>query len=388
MKKSARLVAGGVALASALALSACSAGSTADSAGTADDAALTPAAIAAQEIVERVSQPVAEFVAPGPAVDATTLAGSTVYYVPFTFSVPMFLNVHASIEEAFSNLDVKVEICDGKGNPADVASCLDQAINAKAAGVISGSIPYEVATTAFDAVVDAGIPLLYTQVAPQGPGEPNKVGYLTPNNVELTSWNTNWIIADSNASADVLVVKNMDTPATQLWIDEGAVDVFASECPDCNVEVITYNTAQLDKLASDVTAKLTTNPNISYIHAGLDVAVQTVVQGLQAAGRSSADVSVVSADGNLAVLQMLSSGNFLSAEVGFNQSALAWYATDQMVRMMAGEDSVQALEFPYRRIFTEEGAAELTLTPEAEKTGEWYGDTNYKKGFLALWGAK
>lgn len=339
---------------------------------------------AAAALVEQVSVPVEAFTAPGPELtDLTSLAGGTVYYVPATLQVPMFTNVGDAITEALGNLDVDVQVCDGKANPADIANCLGQAVNGGADAVIAGSIPTELASTAFQGVQDAGIPLLFMQTAPAGPGAPDKVAYLTPNNVEMQAWNASWVVADADGAANVLVVKVTDTPATILWIEQGALATY-EQYPDTTVTVIETNTGQLDKLPSLVSSALVRDPDIDYIHVAFDVTVQSTVQGIQSSGRT--DVKVVSQDGVLPVMQSLGQGQFLASEVGFNQEALGWYAADQVLRMMSGQESVQNLDFPYRRLFTQAATADLTLTPEGEASGEWYGDTGYKEGFLQLWG--
>ena len=37
-------------------------------------------------------------------------------------------------------------------------------------------------------------------------------------------------------------------------------------------------------------------------------------------------------------------------------------------------------------LFNQEAAQKLTLTPEAEASGEWYGDASFREGFKELWG--
>lgn len=71
---------------------------------------------------------------------------------------------------------------------------------------------------------------------------------------------------------------------------------------------------------------------------------------------------------------------------GFNADALAWYAADQAPRMMTGQPSNANVNFPYQRMFTSSNINDLALTPAAEKSGEWYGSTDYQNGFLKLWG--
>lgn len=340
---------------------------------------------AASALVEQVSQPVGAFTPPGPAIEGVAdLAGGTVYYVPATLQVPMFGNVRDALTEALGAADISVQTCDGKANPADIAGCLSQAVNAGADAIVAGSIPTELAATAFASVEEAGIPLLYMQTAPAGPGDPGKVGYLTPNNVEMQAWNASWVVADSGGAADVLVVKVTDTPATILWIEQGALATYEQMCPGCTVTVVETNTGQLDKLPSLVSSALVRDPDIGYVHVAFDVTVQPTVQGIQSAGRN--DVKVVSQDGVLPVMQSLGQGQFVAAEVGFNQEALAWYGADQVLRMMAGQESVQNLDFPYRRLFTRDDASSLDLSPEGEASGQWYGDTGYTDGFLDLWG--
>lgn len=108
------------------------------------------------------------------------------------------------------------------------------------------------------------------------------------------------------------------------------------------------------------------------------------VQCLQAANATGVKIS--SHDGTLSVMQMLESGQLVGSEIGFNADALAWYGADQALRMMSGQPSNQNVQFPYVRMFNADSVGEIDLTPEAEKSGSWYGSTDYQDGFLELWG--
>jgi ribose transport system substrate-binding protein len=200
----------------------------------------------------------------------------------------------------------------------------------------------------------------------------------------MQSLSASSVIADSDAAAHVLYVQITDTPATTLWAEQGALATYAKDCPMCEVTVIKANTGQFDKLPSLVTSALTKDPKIDYVQSEVDFAVQPVVEGLQAANATK--VKVASMDGVLATLQMLKGGQFIHSEVGFNADALAWYAADQALRMMTGKPSVANVSFPYQRVFTTANIGELTLTADAQKSGEWYGSTDYQDGFRSLWG--
>lgn len=383
MKKHLTRTRSGVVLAAAALLLSSCADSTESEDTSLDTEGMSSEAQTAQQAVDAVTGPAAEFSAPGPEVDASKLEGGTVYYVPATLQVPLFTNIKNALADALGNADYDVQVCDGKANPADITSCLNQAVNAKASAVVAGSIPDELAPSGFKAVQDAGIPLLYTQAAPAGPGDPTKVGYLSENSVEMQAWTANWVIAHSDAQAEVLVVKVTDTPATKMWTDAGALATYEEKCPDCKVTVVETNTGQLDKLPSLISSALTKDTGITYVHAAFDVVVQPVTQGVQSTGRN--DVLISSHDGTLPGMQALSEDQ-LATEVGFNQEALGWYAADQVLRMLAGQETVQQPTFPYRRLFERASAADLDLTPEGEKSGAWYGETDYKDGFLTLWG--
>jgi hypothetical protein len=105
---------------------------------------------------------------------------------------------------------------------------------------------------------------------------------------------------------------------------------------------------------------------------------------LQAANATG--VKIASMDGVLATMQMLKGGTFIHSEVGFNADALAWYAADQALRMMTGAASNANVEFPYRRMITAANVGGLDLTAQGEKSGTWYGSTDYQDGFSAHWG--
>ena len=123
----------------------------------------------------------------------------------------------------------------------------------------------------------------------------------------------------------------------------------------------------------------------SWVHSEADFAVQPIMQGLQASPKGS-QVSVVSMDGSLPVLQLVKGGRTVKADMGYNLNAFGWYAADQAMRMMTGASSVQMEQFPYNRLFQQGNTSRLTLTPAAQNTGEWYGSTDYQAGFKKLWG--
>lgn len=372
---------------SAVALSGCSSveEQSAAAGGASASAPSRAEASAAQRVVDEATRAVATFTAPGtPLKDIAALKGKTVYFVPATYQVPVFQAIAASLKTALGSAGVGVEVCDGKSNPANMASCIQQGIDARAGAIVTGSIPTELVSVAFESAAKAGIPVVNTMTAPAGPGDPTKVAYLTPDYVGLQSLSAQSVIADSDAAAHVLYVEITDTPATVLWAEQGALATYGKSCPGCTVTVVKANTGQFDKLPSLITSALTKDPKITHVQTEVDFAVQPVVEGLQAANATG--VKIASMDGVLATMQMLKSGQFVHSEVGFNADALAWYAADQALRMMSGAPATVNVQFPYRRIVTAANVGSLDLTAQGEKSGSWYGSTDYQDGFRAHWG--
>ncbi len=386
MTKPLRALGVAVAAASMIVLAGCAGADPSTAEEAAAPAELSAEAQAARDIVDAASVSVDEFTAPGPEFDGSAIAGKTVYFIPATLQVPVLNVIGEHLTDALGKLDATVQICDGKANPADISSCVAQAIGANAGAVVSAGITPEFAPAAFTDLQAAGIPWVQGLTAPAGDGDPAQVAYVTENQVLLQQWSTNWVIADSNAKANVLVIKLVDTPATTLWADAGILATYEDGCADCVVEVIEINSGQLDRLQSLISSTLVANPDITYIQSQFDQFLPAVTQGIQSAARD--DITIASVDGFLATLQDMEAGGNIASAVAYNKAALGWYLADAAARMTAGQPAVQNLEFPYRRAFNESNVGDLTLTPEAEASGEWFGDADYQAGFLELWGVK
>lgn len=386
MKKSMKALAGIVAVAGVVALAGCSTGGS-DS-GSAE--ITNENAIMAGEAILPIQQPVNEFTAPGPAIDVTGLKGKTVYYVPATMQVPLFSILEKGLQASFGAAGVNVVTCDAKVNPQDLASCLGQAVDAKAGAVVVGSLPYAMAPNAFESVTAAGIPLVIGLVgdsAQQGDSavmsDPTKVGYATPNFVEMAAWNAMAVIHDSNAAAHVLVVQATDTEATKAWTEYGALPTYADMCPDCVVTTLQTTTSELDKLPSLISAKLVADPSITYIQSTFDSLTQSIQQGVQTAGSTA---KIVSMDAYLDVLQGMKANGQVIADTGYNVFASGWYMADQAFRLMTGTTAVEKEAFPFRRMFTPANVGELDLTAAGQESGSWFGTADYTGGFAKLWG--
>ena len=361
--------------------------SSASSASSGDTAVAVPAAVT--EAVKSASQPIDTFVAPGPAIDTSKITGGKVYVIVPALEVQDFSVVANEIKSVFSRFGVDVEACGTTGGSSvGVANCLQQAINAKAIGIVTVGITQNTAPSAIAAVAKAGIPLVNGMTTSAGPGDPKLVSYVAPGFVKLHSWLTDQFIADSNGKAGVLAMRTTSNDITPAWANDGVVKVLKDDCGGCSSKVIDVNTVNQDKIPTDVSTSLVSDSKIKYVVAGTNNYVPDVVSGAQAAGRSAADVRIGTVGGALAVMQQLGKSQWVGAVAAFSLPALSWYLSDSLLRLMVGQPRAGELDFPFQRLFTSANVAGLDLTQAGWSSGSWYGKADYAAGFLKLWGKK
>ena len=97
-----------------------------------------------------------------------------------------------------------------RGKPTAVASCVQQAVGAGAAGIVLDAIPYGMAYSALNAAVAKGVPVLVADQVPQPASTPStdNVSYL-PGAQDQASQIAWWITADSNGKANAIIAEEM-----------------------------------------------------------------------------------------------------------------------------------------------------------------------------------
>jgi ribose transport system substrate-binding protein len=385
-----RLKIGFVALSAvvALSLSGC-ASQTPGADGTASASAGSDAATVAAEALAVQAEPVSTPEGLGGPIDAASLAGKNVFYIPIAGKAGYFQLIQRNVTDALSRVGVNVETCDGQANPSGISACVDQAISRNADAIIADFIPYELAATAFEQVRQAGIPFYMAgEVLPEGITADAMFAGSDPDgyNVAVTTGAANAVIADSDGQAHVLYLHIVQSPSTER-AGTAALEHFASACPDCEVTVKEINLSQLKDVPSLVSSALVSDPSITYVIPQYDSYVPPAIQGIQAAGKVNA-VKVATSGATLGVLQQVDSNPQLIAVTGQNAPYIAWTMADAVLRMLTGEKPQDEYP-PLTRAFTKENVGDLELTPEAEFDGSWYGDVaTYQDAFLELWGAE
>src|SRR5918911_4382496 len=246
LRSSRRAAAIVAAAAASLALAACGSSSNDTSSGPGGG----PGVDAAKAQVAELQKPITSFPPPGPPLkNVKSLAGKTVWYVPITEKVEFFQAVTAGLRKALGKAGVKLRSCSGEANPSATAACVNQAVDARAGAIVLDAIPVAVAAQAFEAAKASDIPVLVTDQNPPPPRAPGAVKGIGDDKLAYASFRAeeemrgvaDWIIADSNGKANVLVTELTDSPSTQQWIQRGAVGEYRKYCPGCVTNVAKIN---------------------------------------------------------------------------------------------------------------------------------------------------
>lgn len=339
---------------------------------------------AAKADVAAFSKEVQKYEPVRPLSGVSTLKGKNVWYVPIG-SVPILDDFGVGITDALKHAGITTHVCDGKFVPTSMASCLHEAATQGADGVIAGYIDYQLVPTAYDNLVSHHIPVLIAGEAPSGgkTSSPHLAFYDgTASGNRSQELNMEAVMADSGGKAKILYVGVTDSVSTRAS-GAHAKSFIEKNCPGCTIKKIDYNTSSLNKVASQVSAALISNPDTTYVVDELDSGSPATISGIQTAGFAN-KVKLASSSGNLDALQRLRSGQLQVVDTGISSVYNGWQYADGLLRMLRGQ--VPTVTPSVYRVFTRDNVGGLTLTPTAYQTNSWYGSDDYKQTFTSAWG--
>jgi ribose transport system substrate-binding protein len=321
-----------------------------------------------------------KFVAAGPSLDAASVKGGSLWYVPISAELPNLAVTENGIHQAAQALGMTLQVCDGKLQPAAAAACINSAVSAGADGIMTDSILPSMVITAVANATQHKIPLLalddvgtdsaYVRYFGQGDPLAQRIG-------------ADWIIADSNGSAHVTLTKALDDPGTLNTLMTGSVPEFKSNCPNCTVYTATFTTGTVAQVPSIISSALQVHSDVNYGFPEYDFLVPLFKSGAQTAGLAT-KLKIVSTQCALSSMKLIESGG-QAADTCSNRNYGGWAATDAMLRMILGQPAPTNNTIPVR-LFDKENIGEVTLTNDDSMSGRWFGDLSYQAGFSQLWG--
>jgi ribose transport system substrate-binding protein len=371
------------------ALLAAACGNSSKTASVASSATSSAGVARAKAVVAKLSQPTQSFRAPGPPINAKSLSGKSVWYIPISLSVPDFSIGNASLTTALSKVGIAEHSCSGEANPSATSACINEAVARNAGAIVTDAIPVALAANAFASAESHHIPVLVVDQLPPGAGTPgavrgygnDKLAYSPLQAASLVSAEADWTIADSNGKANVLLEPYTDSPST-LSYDLTTEGVFKQDCPACQLSVQKIGLADASLAPSQTSSALLSHQGVQYVLPEYDALDQGVLAGVQQSGFAQ-KVKVATSGGDLPALEAIRAGH-LSLDVGESFPYEGWANADEAMRMMLGKPIVT--EKPPLRMFTRANVGSVSLTPAAQASGSWYGSDAYTTMFEHLWG--
>lgn len=375
------LTAGACGSSTAGSVSASGAPSSTSGSGGSVDAGL---AYAKAQVAKYSGTPTTE--APTSLPAAANLSGKTVWYIPITDAVDSLAGMGAAMTAALAHVGASVHVCDGKGLPTTVSSCMDTAAQQGAAAVVTSYIDYQMVPTSFQALAAKRIPVLVgAEPAPAGVATGPYLQFLS-SAAQTDLFSTlmaDLTIADSGGKAKVTVIKLADSAST-LEASNREIAEFAKYCPGCSVNSVSMQTASISQMPSALSAALVAHPDTNYVTVPTDAYLPPAMGAIRSAG-FSAKVKVISADGGLAGLQDVAAGT-VAYDPGNPVEWVGWQYANAVIRMLSGQPIPPNPVGP-TKVFGPDNVKSLSLTPANYLTLKWYGvsDSAFQQQYLTAW---
>jgi len=370
-----RLVAGRfrtLAVAGLVALTGCgTSGSTASTSGSGTAACVSQATKAA----DQVKGPLA-LKAPTTPVNMKSLAGKSVWMVS-AVQDEFNQTVGNSFIEASTAAGLKGRYVEAEGQVTRMGQLVQEAVTAKASGIVLFNIDPNNVSGPLGAAKDAGIPVIdFNNGNPTDPVPPGIFAHVAFQFTAQGKDMADWMLADSKCNLHlaqfVLPTFPIDTDLTQAT--EAEVKRLCASCTvvDTKFDITTFQTT-LGPLAVTVARRY---PNINYMNPAFDAFDGLVSPAIQQMG---AKIKLVGHDGSASNLAAMRGHSTLQVMTDATppEPYLGWVLMDQLGRGMSGSQPAD-WGLPGRLVDqTNIGQTDADLFPAYQ---------NFKGSFLSTWG--
>lgn len=325
---------------------------------------------------------------PGPALDATKVAGKSIFFLVNSTQLPFVQSLIDGVKEAGKAAGLKVTVGDGKNQATEQIRLLQQAVSTKPAAIIVfGSTAGQLAG-GLKAAKAAGIPIVETVVGdPSMPTAEELADYGIVSNATYCYSCAAALIADYaivNLNGKVNALMTLDPgSASSLAQKAGFAKEFAQYCPDCTVKYVNTPTADSFRATGSAAQAAVQGQKVNFIFPQYDGYIEAVLPVLKS-GNAEKRIMVGSYNADLAQMVEMNAGSPVKIDVGSPVPWLAWGFVDEALRAMTGAAPAPDENLPIR-VFDTTNVASVDLKADP---GTWYGPTDYRAAYLKLWGVK
>ncbi|MGH2860581.1 MAG: sugar ABC transporter substrate-binding protein [Solirubrobacteraceae bacterium] len=357
---------------------------SAASAGTGHSSSHSSAVTQAKKVVAQAEKP-PTWQGPTAKVNLKKVKGKSVYYVSLTQEIPALHEWGTVMAQQLSDAGVKTTTCDGKGTPADITTCLQQALAAKPNLIIGQGLDTQFIASYMKKAKAAGIPFVNAQN-----GNPNlsygSTAEVSENYPLIGKVMAAWFVATAGcAKANPQIVTTTSSREPSMAEVKGIQSGLKQLCPQLhapsvqNVLIPAWPTS----LPTLTRSLITRNPSLHFLlplYDGMAIYMLPAISGLSSAKNT---VKVASSNATPVVMKDdLAKPGPLAADVGEPNQWIGAAMADQVLRALAGQAPVKSENIPVR-LFTRQNIGSINLNKD-EST--WYGKVNPTCLYHKLWG--
>lgn len=332
-----------------------------------------------------LEKPVTELTPNGEPFDAKKATdGKTVGWVTVTNGIPFTTIMFEGVDPAAEALGLKLNVCDGKGQPAEWARCYSQLIGQNVDVIVSQSIDPRILKASIAAANKADIPVVTT--SSNFPGEPLWPGTVAEDPQpfkEVGKAIGDFIVADSEGKANALIITSNEVYTAPAQA-KATTDQMDKYCPKtCKYKVVDVPIADwANKIPTVVQAELTQNPDLTYVSPVYDGAVPFAISGVHAKNAQD-KTKVVSFNALPGIMEYMKKDDVLEADVGVWVQQHGYAAIDAVARVLNGERDTPALKDSKlaMRMFDTNNVDSLNFDDPAS----WYGSADLAEFYGKQW---
>jgi ribose transport system substrate-binding protein len=312
-----------------------------------------------------------------PASGPSGAPGKKIYMINCSEAIVGCKRLSVGVTEAAKDLGWNLTVIDDQSDPTKAVAGIDQALAAKADGIITDAIDAPTIQAGLARARAAGVKTVGINV-----GDPQ---HLYTSIIPLESA----VIGDGYVMGEALYeLTHQDLKAVVFSDDEflnvkqrrQGFEKFIADCRAAGGKCEIVNTTPIlaanlaTTAGSQAASVMRNNPNANAIFTGYGAMALFVMQGLKQAGLSN--IPLIEGTGDEPNLQVIRSGGQEKAAMGLPLEWEAYQAVDNMNRLFKGQKPV--LFTPQSRLL-EEGSAVMP------KSGGYVGLSGFQKAYQSIW---
>ena len=315
----------------------------------------------------------------GPTSGPKAVSGKTIVYVAQTMTNPGVAGAANGVIEGAKAIGWTVRVIDGQGTPVGIQAAFSEAIDLRPSGIVIGGFDPGLTSQQVAEANAAHIPLIgWHAVASPGPSKsPPLFTNITTSVVDVAKISADWIIAESNGNAGVVLFTDDSIPFAKNKAD--LIEGELATCPSAKLLVhenipIPDSSTRVPQEVSSLLAHF--QGQWTYSVAINDLYFADAAPALRAAGKqgSAAPFNIGAGDGDPSAFERINTDQFQAATVPEPLSEQGWQIIDEFNRAFSGRPATGY-------------AAPVHISTTANTNGATAWDPpGYREAYQRIWG--